>query len=154
MANHLDLPRAEADEVIVLPKTVPSAEFKMIASTSGHEKWELSAGVLSGKGEYRRALTVQLICHQSLRPFRQSYRFSLFRMEYGQWKRAYQLDTTSVPLVEEGDHDWPHEHIGTDRINFTAIYPVNFSDAVAYFCKTTNTTFEDRLESPFEFKLK
>ena len=154
MANHLDLPRSEADVLNCLPKTAPTAGFRLIRRSAGHESWELAVGVLVEGGEFKKGLTIQLVCHQTKRPFRQSFKFSLFRLEYGEAKRSYQLDTTSMPIGDLGSHEWPHEHLGQDRLNFGSNFPSNFSDSVSHFCRATQTEFEDVLENPFEFRLR
>lgn len=153
MANHFDMPRGEADDIISEEKTAPTREFSCLSGGS-QEKWEMAVGVATKGGLYKRALTVQLLCHRSLRPFRENFKFSLFYQEHGRTQRVYQLDTTNAPLGDEGDHEWPHQHIGRDRICFKQEYPDNFSKSIAYFCRTTNITFEERIPSPFEFQLR
>lgn len=153
MANHLDVPRSEADEILAPKKIAPQADFR--ASTKGQcECWELAVGLTTEDGVYKRSLTIELICQQTLKPHRINFKFSLFRTEYGRMQRVYQLDTTSTPICAEGGHNWPHQHIGQDRENFSSSYPVNFEDSVAYFCNATNVKFEEPIESPFEFKLR
>lgn len=114
----------------------------------------LQWGVLTEQGLYKKSLTIELICQQTLKPHRINFKFSLFRTEYGRMQRVYQLDTTSAPICYEGGHDWPHQHIGQDRIVFASSYPVNFEDSVAYFCQATNVKFEEPVASPFDFKLR
>lgn len=153
MANHLDIPRAEADEILSSKKVAPHAEFRLSA-IGQRESWELAVGVTTEKGLYKKALTIELLCQQTLKPYRTNYKFSLFLSEHGRLQRVYQLDTTSAPVCDEGGHDWPHQHIGQDRVRFGSSYPVNFADSVAYFCKAANVEFEEIIESPFDFKLR
>lgn len=153
MANHLDVSRAEADEILSSKKVAPHAEFR--ASARGQrESWELAVGVITEKGLYKKALAIELICHQTLKPYRTNFKFSLFLSEHGRMQRVYQLDTTSTPICDEGEHGWPHQHIGQDRVGFGGSYPVNFADSVAYFCKATNVEFQEPIDSPFDFKLR
>lgn len=44
MAKNFDLPRDEADEIIALPKCVPSANFRQIVSNANYEHFEFAAG--------------------------------------------------------------------------------------------------------------
>ncbi|KDR41602.1 hypothetical protein [Caballeronia glathei] len=154
MANHLDLPRKEADELLAVQKSAPEAAW--IALSSGRiESWALVTGVITPGGLYKKALTVELICKRSVRPLRESFKFSLFRLEFGAPKRAYQLDTSNVPLCDPEDHDWPHEHIGTDRICFgSSAFPQTFEEALEHFCNAVNIQFDEVIESPLEFKLR
>jgi hypothetical protein len=154
MAKNFDLPREEADEIIAFHKCVPSADFRLIVSNANYEHFMFAAGVVTEKGSFRRALSVEIQCHRNNRPLRDTFKFTLFKEEYGSFRRAYSLETTNVPLVEVGHHDWPHAHIGVDRVNFGASYPVNFDRSIAYFCKETNIKFEDHLESPLDFRLR
>ena len=154
MVNHSDVPRGEADKILSSKKGAPHAEFRLSARGQ-HESWELAVGVITEQGGlYKKALTIEFICQQTLKPHRINYKFSLFLSEHGRMQRVYQLDTTSAPICDEGGHDWPHQHIGQDRIKFDSSYPVNFADSVAYFCKAANVEFEEPIESPFDFKLR
>lgn len=153
MANYLDVPRGEADEILSPKKGAPHAEFR--PSASGQRgSWELAVGVITDKGLYKKALTIEFVCQQTLKPYRENYKFSLFLSEHGRMQRVYQLDTTSAPICEEGEHGWPHQHIGQDKVRFGSSYPVNFADSVAYFCKAANVEFEEPIDSPFDFKLR
>lgn len=152
MANHLDLPKSEADEIIKLVKTAPVAIWSPLSS-GRIESWVMATGVIS-EGLFKRALTIELICKRSQKPYRDMFKFCLFRREHGTPRRAYQLDTTNLPICDPGDHDWPHEHIGDTRKTFgTRDFPATFDDALEHFCKAANITFEEPIESPFEFKL-
>lgn len=153
MANHLDVSRAEADEILSSKKTAPHAEFR--PSVSGQrEVFELATGVVI-EGLYKKALTIELICQRTLKPYRENYKFSLFLSEHGCRRRVYQLDTTTMPICDEGEHGWPHQHIGQDKVRFGSSYPVNFADSVAYFCIAASIEFEEPIDdSPFDFKLK
>ena len=153
MANHLDVPRGEADEILLSKKSAPHAEWRPSAIGS-RETWELVVGVVVEGGLYKKALTVELWCQRTQKPDRSNYKFSLFLFELGRHQRVFQLDTTSAPMCDEGKHDWPHQHIGQDRVVFGSSYPDNFAAAIAYFCQTTNISFEEAIESPFDFKLK
>lgn len=153
MANHLDVPRAEADEILSSKKVAPHAEWR--PSAIGHrESWAFAVGVITEKGLYKKALAIELICQQTPKPYRTNYKFSLFLSEHGRVQRVYQLDTTSVPICEEGEHGWPHRHIGQDKVFFGSSYPVNFADSIAYFCEAANVKFEEPIDSPFDFKLR
>lgn len=153
MVNHLDISRDEADEILSSKKTAPHAEFRLSARGQ-HESWELAVGVITEQGLYKKALTIELICQQTLKPHRTNFKFSLFLSEHGRMQRVYQLDTTSAPICDEDGHDWPHQHIGQDRVKFGSSYPVNFANSVAYFCKAANVEFAETIESPFDFKLR
>lgn len=153
MANHLDVPRGEADEILLSKKSAPHAEWRASA-ISLRETWELVVGVMTEGGLYKKALTVELWCQRTQKPDRASYKFSLFLSDLGRPRRVYQLDTTSAPICDEGKHDWPHEHIGQYRAVFGSSYHADFAAAIAHFCKTTNISFEEPIESPFDFKLK
>ncbi|TSA44026.1 hypothetical protein D4R49_00965 [bacterium] len=153
MANRLDVSRGEASEILSQKKVAPHAVFR--PSAGGQcESWELAVGVITELGLYKKALTIEFICQQSPKPHRLNYKFSLFLSEHGRMQRVYQLDTTSAPICAEGEHGWPHQHIGQDRVGFGSSYPVNFADSVAYFCKAANVEFEEPIESPFDFKLR
>lgn len=82
MINHLDVSRGEADEILSPRKTAPPAEFRPSAKGQ-HESWELAVGVLTDQGLYKKSLTIELICQQTLKPHRINFKFSLFRIEYG-----------------------------------------------------------------------
>jgi hypothetical protein len=125
MANHLDVPRSEADAMLSQQKIAPQAA------------WRPSA-----------------ISQRTQKPNRTNYKFSLFLSEHGRPQRVYQLDTTSVPVCAEGKHDWPHEHIGQDRVVFGRSFPADFTQAIAHFRKTANVKFEEPIKSPFDFELK
>jgi hypothetical protein len=153
MTNHLDVPRTDADEIIVLAKKAPHRDFKLI-SPAPNEKWELAVGVIVPDGLHKRALTIELLCHRTLKPLRENFKFSLFYEEFGRLQRVYQIDTTSAPIGDEGDHDWPHQHIGSDRVVFGNDFPSDFAQTIAFFCKTVNVEFEEGIDSPFEFKLR
>jgi len=153
MANHLDVPRAEADEILPSKKVAPHAEWRPSA-IGQRDSWELAVGVITEKGLYKRALAIELICQQTLKPYRTNYKFCLFLSVHGRPQRVYQLDTTSAPICDEGEHGWPHQHIGQDRVGFGSSYPVNFAESVAYFCQATNVEFEEPIDSPFDFKLR
>ncbi len=153
MVNHLDVSQGEADEILSQKKTAPRVEFRFSARGQ-REIWELAVGVITEQGLYKKALTIEFICQQTLKPHRINYKFSLFLTEHGRSQRVYQLDTTSVPICDEGGHDWPHQHIGQDRVKFDSSYPVNFEDSVAYFCQMTNVELEEPIDSPFVFKLR
>ena len=153
MANHLDVPRSEADDILLPKKSAPHAEWRPSA-IGQREVWELAVGVILEGGLYKQALTVELICQRTLKPDRTNYKFTLFLYEHGRPQRVYQLDTTSAPICDENGHDWPHQHIGQDRVVFESSYPADFAAAIAYFCKATNINFDEPIESPFEFKLK
>ena len=154
MVNHLDVPRGEADKILSSNKVAPHAEFRPSARGQ-QESWELAVGVITEQGLYKKALTIEFICQRTLKPYRINYKFSLFLSEHGRPQRVYQLDTTSAPVCDAGGHDWPHQHIGQDRIKFdSSYYPVNFEDSVSYFCKMANVEFEEPIESPFDFKLR
>lgn len=153
MANHLDVPRSEADDILLPKKSAPHAEWRPSA-ISLRETWELVIGVMTEGGLYKKALTIELWCQRTQKPDRANYKFSLFLSELGRPRRVYQLDTTSAPICDEGKHDWPHQHIGQDRVVFGSSYPADFAAAIAHFYKATNISFEEPIESPFEFKLK
>lgn len=154
MANHLDLPRAEADEIIALSKTAPVANW--VSLSSGRiESWIMAAGVVASGGVFKRALSVELICKRSQKPYRDMFKFCLFRSEHGALRRAYQLDTTNVPICGHGEHDWPHEHIGADRVYFPQKpFPSTFEESLEHFCQAVNIAFDEPIESPFEFRLR
>lgn len=152
MANILDLPRNEADVIIALNKLCPEAMFNM----TGHGKqsyWLMAAGLIID-GEYKRALTLEICCRESPKPRRTGYKFTIFKSELGAPRRVYQLDVYLPPICELGDHDWPHEHLGQDRVNFSNDFPKTFDECVAYFCKKTTMEFEISLESPLNFSLR
>lgn len=153
MANHLDVSRAEADEILLSKKVAPHAEWRPSA-IGLRETWELAVGVMVEGGLYKKALTVELWCQRTQKPDRSNYKFSLFLFDLGRPQRVFQLDTTSAPMCDEGKHDWPHQHIGQDRVVFGSSYPANFAAAIAHFCKVTNINFAEAIESPFDFKLK
>lgn len=153
MANHLDVPRSDANAILLSQKIAPQAPWRPSA-TGQREVWELVAGVTTEGGLYKKALTIELICQQTLKPYRTNYKFSLFLYEHGCKRRVYQLDTTSAPVCDEGKHDWPHQHIGQDRVVFGSSYPAGFVESLEHFCKETNVKFEEQIESPFDFKLK
>jgi len=153
MANHLDVLRSEADAILVLQKRSPQSKWRPSA-IGQREVWELAVGVILESGLYKRELAVELTCQRTLKPERTNYKFSLFLSELGRPRRVYQLDTTSAPICDEGKHDWPHQHVGQDRVVFGSSYPADFAAAIAHFCKATNISFEEAIESPFEFKLK
>jgi len=125
MTNHLDVPRIEADEILSPKKVAPHTEWRPTA-IGLRESWELAVGVIVDKGLYKKSLTIEFICHQTLKPYRTNYKFSLFLSAHGRLQRVYQLDTTSAPICDEGEHGWPHQHIGQDRVGFSSNYPVNF----------------------------
>lgn len=152
MANLLDVPRNESEKILALAKLCPEASFAM----SGYNKqsyWLLAVGVMVD-GEYKRAITVELSCRETKKPHRQAFLFTIFKNEYGSPKRVYQLDVFSPPICQIGEHNWPHEHIGQERIFLGHDYPKTFDECVEYFCKKTNITFEVPMESPLEFKLR
>jgi hypothetical protein len=154
MANHLDLPRVEADEIIALGKTAPVANWTALSS-GRIESWIMATGVIVGDGFFKRALTIELICKRSQKPFRDMFMFCLFRTEHGTPRRAYQLDTTNVPVCDHPGHDWPHEHIGADRIVFPEkSFPSTFEESLEHFCQAVNIQFDEPVESPFEFRLR
>lgn len=154
MANHLDLPRADAEALLAIPKAAPEQEWELL-SGGKIEKWRLAVGVITQDGEYRKALAVELLCLKSQKPFRECYKFSLFRTEFGTPRRAYQLDTTSLPLCDPGDHDWPHEHVGHDRISLgEGTYPDTFEAALDHFSRRANIVFDGPPQSPFAFHLQ
>jgi hypothetical protein len=154
MPNHLDLPRPEADEIIALRKTAPISAWKPLY-VGRNEMWLMATGVISEKGLYKRALTIELICKRSQKPFRDMFKFCLFKAEHGAPRRAYQLDTTNVPICGPEEHGWPHEHIGIDRKLFPANgFPATFEDSLEHFCQAVNMAFEESIESPFEFTLR
>lgn len=154
MANHLDLPRADAEALLAVPKTAPEQNWELL-SGGKIEKWRLAVGVVTEGGEYRKALAVELLCLRSQKPFRECYKLSLFRTEFGAPRRAYQLDTTNAPLCDPTDHDWPHEHVGQDRLPLAeGAHPATFETALAHFSKRANIVFDAPLESPFAFQLQ
>lgn len=153
MANHLDVPRSEADEILLSKKSAPHAKWRLTA-TGPRETRILDVGVMVEGDLYKKGLTIELWCQQTHKPNRSNYKFSLFLFDLGRPQRVYQLDTTSAPICDEGKHDWPHEHIGRDRAVLGSSYPADFAAAIAHFCKTTNISFEETIESPFEFKLE
>jgi hypothetical protein len=154
MANHLDLRRDEANEVILLQKKAPSGEWRS-ASQGRIERWSLAVGVMDNDGNHAKGLAIELECLRTAKPYRESFKFGLFRSEFGAPKRAYQLDTTSTPIGMPGSHDWPHEHFGQDRTCFGEDnFPTTFEEALEYFKTAVNIEFDEPLESPFEFKLR
>lgn len=151
MANLLDLPTAEAEEILSLKKQCPETSFR----ETGHGKqsyYLLAVGVISD-GEYKRALTVEITCRVTAKPNRSAYKFTLFKEEHGR-KRVYQLDVFIPPICQIDEHDWPHEHIGQGRRTLGKNYPSTFQECLEYFCKKTNITFEVIPESPLEFSLR
>ena len=152
MANHLDVPRSEADALLSQQKIAPQAAWRPSA-IGQRDTWELVVGVITEGGLYKKALTIELICQRTQKPDRANYKFSLFLSEHGRPQRVYQLDTTSAPVCAEGKHDWPHQHIGQDRVVFGRSFPVNFTQAIAHFCTTANVRFDEPIKSPFDFEL-
>ncbi|MCF8186671.1 MAG: hypothetical protein K9J03_02335 [Candidatus Methylopumilus sp.] len=152
MANTLDLSRNEAEKILALTKECPESAF----NNTGHGKQSyplMSVGIIVN-GEYKRSLTVELMCRMTARPNRTSVKFTIFKMEHGIRKRVYQLDVFIPPVCTIGSHNWPHEHIGHDREFFDKNYPANFDACIEYFSKKTNISFEVKPESPFEFSLR
>ena len=153
MANHQDVDRDEADTILRLRKTAPVTEWRSV-SQGRIERWRMAVGVQTEVGVFKKALVVELECLRSARPLRECYKLSLFKNDLGAQRRVYQLDTTTVPLGQPDNHNWPHEHIGKDRPALPSCgYPATFEDALAHFERVTNIHFEEPVESPFDFRL-
>lgn len=70
-------------------------------------------------------------------------------------ERVYQLEITTKSYSPDNWHDEAHEHFGKGR----ALVPEwetwrSFSDAIDYFCRTTNIEFRPPLEDPEQLRLR
>ena len=145
----------EIDAFLKLPKISPICEFSH-AVKNMETAFFMASGVIVGEqnGIYRRGVTVEILCKSSKKLKRDAYIFTLFVKIDGIRRRIYQLDTGSYGLGVQGDHDWPHEHIGSRRIIFNDEFPSDFYSALSRFCVQTNISFEQDIVSPFEVLLK
>lgn len=153
--NHVDLPSAIAEPLILAPKFAPEGNWRSL-SQGKNEKWEYAVGMVSDDPSLRKSLVMQLHAMRTLRPKMVSYQFGLFYREYGAFRRAYMLETGHPQLGVEGDHSWPHEHRGANnRIIIPANdVPILFVDVLNKFITTCSITLESSIDDPFEFKLK
>lgn len=145
----------EIDAFLKLPKISPISEFSPTVKNM-ETSFLMASGVIVGEqnGIYRRGVTVELHCKSSKKLKREAYKFTLFAKIDGIRRRIYQLDTGSYGHGVKGDHDWPHEHIGSRRIMFNDDFPSDFNSALSRFCIQTNISFEQDIVSPFEVFLK
>ncbi|MCM1500664.1 MAG: hypothetical protein NC124_19555 [Clostridium sp.] len=115
--------------------------------------FQMASGVIVAD-KYKRGVTVELLCKSSKKLKRESFKFTLFVKTDGVKERIYQLDTASYGIGAKGEHDWPHEHIGSKRVVFNDNFPKDFHSALTRFCEQTSILFEEDIISPFEVSLK
>lgn len=150
-----DLPINEAMPLINIKKSAPEGVWRPL-SQGKIEKWEYAVGVVvDDDPNLRGALSIQLQCMRNFRPKMVSYQFGLFYREFGVPKRVYMVESGDPQLGQEGEHTWPHEHIGDTRSDFpTALVPKTFDEVLAKFTETCFIELEEPIEDPFEFRLK
>lgn len=145
----------EIDAFLKLPKIAPISDFSGVVKNM-ETAFFMASGVIVGDKDsaYRRGVTVEILCKSSKKLKRESYIFTLFVKSDGIRRRIYQLDTGSYGLGVRGDHDWPHEHIGSRRVVLDDNFPSDFYSALSRFCLQTGISFEQDIVSPFEVSLK
>ncbi|MES2503068.1 MAG: hypothetical protein V4545_10720 [Pseudomonadota bacterium] len=152
MGNNFDLPEAESIAILAISKTCPIQPFRM----EGHGKqsyWHFSSGLIV-EGEFKRALTIEISVMERSKPAFIGIKMVIFKTEYEVPRRVYQLDLMLPPNSNQGEHNWPHEHIGNSKSYFDNSYPKTFEQCLAYFSQKTNIIFEEPLENPLVFTLK
>jgi hypothetical protein len=117
-----------------------------------------SFGVVDGLGQGIRGVHVELSVFITPRLGIVKYVFTLMRNEPGCTARAYQLDIRVQPVLKPADHNFPHEHYGTERegrLSGDRMWvKATLDQAVNIFCEKCNLTLTGALPDYQAFNLQ
>jgi len=98
---------------------------------------------------------VELAVMRSQRLAQQSIKFTLFAFDGSTLERVYQLDINGRSGLRPGDHDFPHEHIGSDRIVGAPDWnTLGLRGALALFCQRCTLTIDPPVPDIDDFALR
>lgn len=155
MALH-DLPTDEALALLQKPKVCEDpVDWRPGDASKQHQQvLELEQGLLDANGR-KIGVLLKLSVRLSLRTGITRHVFTLFQMSGRGLGRAYQLDCQDFLDLPQDRHQWPHEHVGKDRIIGEDHWRTwSFEDCIVHFCNRTNTTFSPPVPPPLELRLK
>lgn len=117
-----------------------------------------SFGVVDELGQSIKGLYIELNVFISPRLKIVRYVFSLMQQVPGCHARVYQLDIPLKEGLKPSDHDYPHEHYGTETegksVGKNNWLKATLSDAVNIFCEKCNLTLTEELPDYQAFSLK
>ncbi len=109
---------------------------------------------LKHEDESRVGMHVQLIFRRSVKTGIATFKFTVFKMNFGAPQRVYQLHVSAVAHSPKSWHDLVHEHMGDARIDGSEEWlKWSFDEALDYFCHRANITFIPPLGNPEIFEL-
>lgn len=146
-----DLDQVEAEALLAVPSVCPGAEpwnpFRRPMFG-----YEAGAGLLDAQGR-PRGLYTELRVTRGHKTQLHAFNFSVFRTTVHGTERVYQLTLVKYPALPSNQHAWPHEHVGSARIDHPEWLAWEYDDVLAHFCARTRITFEPPPEDPNQFKL-
>lgn len=148
-----DIPESEAFALLADPlfcQDVPAWSFNKLKPGLA----TLECGLVHKDG-VRTGMHLALQFNRSVKTGIVTFKFTVFKLSLGAPQRVYQLQINAVARAPKNWHDLVHEHMGDGRILGTEAWLTwGFSDALDYFSKRANITFDPPALDPEEFSLK